>query len=162
MRNFFKSFKFAFRGIRYAVLNERNVRVHLVFCAYIMLFSFFYDFSRTQYAVVFLTLALVLCAELLNTAVEVIVNLHTTHFDQLARVAKDVAAGAVLLCAIFAVGVGIVLFWDTAVFAEITAFFKNHRLLLGAFVLSLGASVYFVVFGKTKADVVIKRRRNQK
>jgi diacylglycerol kinase len=150
MKSFFKSFSYAFRGIAYCLKNERNMRIHCVVAAYVFVFSGFFHFGRIEYAVLFLAFALVIAAEMLNTAVEGLVNIQIPAYDTLARLAKDVAAGAVLVCALFSVGVGIVLFWKPAVFADIFRFFVQHPAMIVLLVISVVLALIFICAGPNK------------
>lgn len=110
IKSLVKSFAYAFRGFLFCLKNERNMRIHVVMATLVLLFSFYYDLSRIEYAVLLLILGMVMVCELFNTSIEALVNLGSPSYDSLARIAKDVAAGAVFMCAIAAVGVGIMIF----------------------------------------------------
>ena len=99
------------------------MRTHTVAAIYVAGFSVFFGLGATEYAVLFLTFGLVLCAEVVNTSIERLCDRDTEGFSQWARVVKDTAAGAVLVCALFAVGVGVCLFWKPEVFPVIWKFF---------------------------------------
>lgn len=159
VRSLAQSFRFAFRGIVYCVKNERNMRIHLTVAAYVMIFSVFYHFTIVQYAVLLLTIALVLFAEAVNTAIEAIVDMKAYCYDSLARVAKDVAAGAVLICAVFALAVGLIFFIKPAVISHITVFLIQHVFWGILFLISLPAAVMFI-FGLPKAGTVIMEKHN--
>lgn len=148
VRSLARSFKYACRGILYCVKNERNMRIHLVTTAYVLMFSLFYSFTQTQYILLLLTICLVLFAEGVNTAIEAIVNLETQSYDSLARIAKDVAAGAVLICAIFAVIVGIILFLKPATIIYIVHYLIDNPFWGILFLLSIPAALVFI-FGLT-------------
>lgn len=120
------------------------MRVHLVITAYVLVFSSFYDFTKTQYVLLILTICSVLSAEALNTAVEAIVNLETQSYDSLARIAKDVAAGAVLICAISAAVVGIILFLEPATIAYIARYLIGNPGWGILFLLSIPAALVFI------------------
>ena len=92
------SFVYAIRGIFYCLHHERNMRIHFVCMAYMYFFLLGFDFfqlSRTQFAIIFLANAAVIMGELINTAVERTVDLHSKGKHPLAKAAKDTAAGAV-------------------------------------------------------------------
>jgi diacylglycerol kinase len=114
--SFIVSFKCAFDGLRYAVRTQKNFRFHLVAMLVVMIVAYWLDVTPTAWAVLLLTIGFVLVVELLNTAVEVIVDLVSPDFHPLAKTAKDLAAGAVLLVAITSVLVGLVILgpplWD--------------------------------------------------
>lgn len=135
-----KSFFCAFRGIVYCVRHERNLRFHLVAVLYVLYFSTFYGFSRAEYAVLALVCAFVIAAELMNTALEVVIDKISPRFNVFAMIGKDIAAGAVLVSAVAAVIVGVILFWDIPTFVRIFEFFVSGWLpplfLLASAVLS--------------------------
>lgn len=107
-----RSFLFAAQGVWSAFKNERNFRIHLLMVAYLAYFTKYYHFSSVEYAILILVAGLVLSCELLNTAIERAVDLESPSYHALAKMSKDIAAGAVLVSAVCAVGVGILFFWD--------------------------------------------------
>lgn len=120
MRRFFKGFVYAGRGIAACVRSERNFRFHL--WAGVLVFwlaARYYPLTRGEWAALALTVALVLALEAVNSAVERAVAKPDAAHDAFAGLAKDMAAGAVLLAALGAVAVGLALFWRPAVFGEI-------------------------------------------
>ena len=110
MRTFLRGFGYAFSGIGYCLKRERNFRVHMAAGFYVLLLAPYFSLSRGEWAALILTIGLVLAAEAVNTAIETVVDRLSPGRCDAARVAKDVAAGAVLLCAVAAVGVAAVLF----------------------------------------------------
>lgn len=145
MRAFLMGFVYAGRGIAKAVREEKNMRFHLCAAVYVLVFSLFYSLSRLEYCMVFIVIFLVFATELANTAVEHIVDKLCPEQNRTAGLAKDVAAGAVLMVCIGAAVCGFLLFWDLRVFAGIFAWFTARPLMLVLFVLSLAASVWFVL-----------------
>lgn len=143
------SFKCAFKGITFVILHERNMRIHIVAAIYAAFFSAFYDFSKAEIILLVITCALVMILEVLNTSIEVIVDKVSPKYSPLARVAKDAAAGAVLLSAIMAVIVGIVLFFDIEKFKLILIFFSEWSNLL-IFIGFSAIAVVFVTSGKRR------------
>jgi diacylglycerol kinase (ATP) len=144
---FLKSLKYAFRGVIYCINNERNMRIHTVAALYVFAFSFFFDLTRTQYALLFITFAMVMGAELFNTVAEEISDMLASSFHPVVRIIKDLAAGAVLVFAGFAVGVGLCLFWRPAVLLSIVQLFLSNPLYLCALVLVTVAGMVFIVLG---------------
>lgn len=112
MENLVKSFSYAFSGIFYAVRNERNLRIHLSATVLVSEFAGLYGLSRTGYALLLILCGAVIAAELVNTAIEAVVDMDSPEYSPLAKIAKDVAAGAVLVLAIAAIGVAVILFSD--------------------------------------------------
>ena len=108
--NLLLSFKYAGQGVSYAFRTQRNFRVHLVIGAIALSLSIYCQLSAVACSIISLTIALVLVLELLNTALEAIVDLTVgREFHQLAKIAKDCAAGAVLIAAIAALIIASVL-----------------------------------------------------
>ena len=140
------SFKNAFLGIISAIKNERNIRFHIVAASYVLWFSRFYDFTRVEYAILFIIIALVIGSELFNTAIENAVDLASMSYNKKAKCSKDAAAGAVLVFAFCAVAVGILFFADLDVLYEIYNFFRLSFFKLTLFILSIIISVIFIFF----------------
>lgn len=105
-----RSFPFAFAGIGHMVRTQGNAQIHLAASAVAIVLGFLLRIERGEWLALALTITLVLAAEGVNTAVEAVVDLASPEFHPLARVAKDVAAGTVLLTAIGAVAVGVIIF----------------------------------------------------
>ncbi|NMB35840.1 MAG: diacylglycerol kinase family protein [Firmicutes bacterium] len=107
---FLHSLKNAFRGICSALRRERNMRLHLIGAALALAASFYFRIEKYEFLFVLAAIALVLISEMLNTALEAAVDLKTLEFHPLARLAKNVAAGAVLCATLFALIVGCIVF----------------------------------------------------
>lgn len=153
MKSLMLSFGYAFRGIGYALACERNMRIHFVCMLYMYSFLFltpFFEVSRTQLAVIFLASAAVTAAELVNTAVESSVDLISEKRTRKGRIAKDAAAGAVLICAVFAVAVGIAILWQPAAFSALRVFFRERPLRFALFVASIALATVFIFRGFPK------------
>jgi len=103
---FLRSFVFAFAGVRYTVRTQRNMRVHLAIAIVAVALGLWLQISPIEYALVFIVITSVIVAEMFNTVTEAIVDLATQQYHDLAKIAKDVAAGAVLLNAMLSVLVG--------------------------------------------------------
>jgi diacylglycerol kinase (ATP) len=102
--NLFVSFKYAWAGISYAFRTQRNFRIHVSVCALAISLGFFLKLESVEIAVIGITSGLVLALELINTAIESLVDLTVKQtYHELAKVAKDCAAGAVLVSALVAV-----------------------------------------------------------
>ncbi len=108
-RNITESFGHAIAGLRYTLATQRNARVHLAAAVAAFLVSVALGLSPVELAIVGLAVAVVVFAELLNTVVEAVVDLSCVEIHPLARVAKDVAAGAVLWSAICSVIIGVLI-----------------------------------------------------
>lgn len=148
-----RSFKYAFLGIGRCILYERNMRIHLVMAMYALYFSTYYDFSKMQYAVLCIVFAVVFGAEMMNTAIEELVDMKAERFDFKAKAAKDIAAGAVCICAVFAVIIGFIFYFDTEIIYGIYKDFITNPIKLMGFLLSLVLSVLFSKFGIYKKQI---------
>lgn len=147
MKGLVKSFGYAFQGIFRTIRTERNMRIHLVVSLYMYGYLLIYDFfevSRTGFAVLFLANAIVMMGEIVNTAVENVVDLVEQKKNDYCKVAKDAAAGAVLVGALFAVAVGIALLWQPAAFRAMFAYYRDNPLMLAVLALSLALSCVFI------------------
>lgn len=138
---------FAGRGVWFCIRHERNFRVHMAVAAYVLLLAPYFSLSRGEWAALLAVVALVLAAEAVNTAVEQVVNLASPRRRTRARVAKDVAAGAVLLCAAGALAAGLFLFLRPEAFAAMQADFLRCPWKPALLAASLPLAVWFVICG---------------
>ena len=106
------SFNYDIEGIIYAVRTQRNMRIHMAVALCVLTACFFYDLNKIELLIIAITITMVIMAELINTAVESAIDATTNYYHPLAKIAKNTAAGAVLVTAINAVIVGYVIFWD--------------------------------------------------
>ncbi len=106
-RNIVESFRFAFAGLWYALRTQRNTRIHLIIAAAAIALGVWLGLSLTQWAVLTLTIGFVLVSEMLNTVAETLVDMISPDYHPLAKIIKDVTAGAVLLTAIVSVIIGL-------------------------------------------------------
>jgi len=125
--SFIKSFNNAISGIKYAVKNERNMKIHTIFAIIALLLSIFYNIKGIEFLMVCLAIALVLVCEMFNTAMEVLVDIITDVYHPKAKIIKDVAAGAVVFSAILALIVGYVVFFDRISDDIITAIAQTKK-----------------------------------
>lgn len=113
-RSLIWSFEYAIRGIVYSVRTQRNMRLHFLLAAVVFLAALWFGIRGLELVALLFSIGLVIVSELMNTAIEATVDLATDGFDPLAAIAKDVAAGAVLVSALTAVAVGYVVFFSRA------------------------------------------------
>ncbi len=111
-KNLFESFRTAFQGIWYTFVNERNMKIHLATAAIVILLSIWLKVGKLEMTVLFLTIAMVICFELINTAMEVMVNIIVDVYHPKAKIIKDVSAGAVFVSAIFSIAIGVIILGD--------------------------------------------------
>lgn len=107
---FVESLNAAVEGFIYVMRTERNMRIHFFIGLFILLAGIFLNLNAAELMILFVTITIVLAAEMVNTAMELVVDMVQSEFHPIARIIKDVSAGAVLLTAINAVIVGYVLF----------------------------------------------------
>ncbi len=109
-RRLVESFNAAIEGIIYVIKNERNMRFHFLAAFILLILGVYLNFDSTEFLMLTLTITLVLTTEIINTALEHLVDVVKSEFHPVARVIKDAGAGAVLLASINAVIVGYMLF----------------------------------------------------
>lgn len=105
-KSLWESFSYAFQGLVYSFKTQRNFRIHCLASAAIGLLSVFLDFDLSESVAILSAVFLVLISELFNTAVEKTIDLYTDKYHSLAKIAKNCAAAAVLLSALYAIAAG--------------------------------------------------------
>jgi diacylglycerol kinase (ATP) len=105
-----ESFNFAFEGIIHVLRTQRNMRIHFLIAALVLLAALVSGVDKLELIALLLAIAFVLITEMVNTAIEGAIDVATTSFDPMAKLAKDIAAGAVLISAVTAVAVGYLVF----------------------------------------------------
>ena len=106
----YKSFGYAFAGIFAVVTKERNMKIHCVAMVCVVIAGFVFHITPVEWCICLTLFGLVMALEMVNTAVEAVVDLVTEERKPLAKIAKDTAAGAVLFTAIMAVIIGCIIF----------------------------------------------------
>lgn len=106
-----QKFGFAFKGIRTAIKEEAHLRFHLVFAALILLISAYLNLTSLEWIAILIIIGLVISAELMNSALENLVDLVQPDIHPLAGKVKDIAAGSVLFISIVAAAAGSIIFW---------------------------------------------------
>jgi diacylglycerol kinase (ATP) len=106
----FDSFNHAAEGVVHALRTQRNLWIHFTVAAAVLVAAIGFGVSKLELIVLLLAITFVLVAELVNTAIEAAVDVASTSFDPMAKLAKDMAAGAVLIAALNAVAVGYLVF----------------------------------------------------
>jgi diacylglycerol kinase (ATP) len=107
-----QSFNYAIEGLIHVLRRERNMRVHFALATIVLVLAFAYDVSKLELMALLLAVSFVLFAEMVNTAVEEMIDLSTRSFDPRAKIAKDVAAGAVMVASVVAATIGYLIFVD--------------------------------------------------
>ena len=146
MKKLIKSFGYAFQGIFTAITKERNMRIHIVCMIYMFFFLFAFDFfevTRTQLAILFLACGQVIAAELINTAIESIIDAQGKEQTKHGKIAKDCAAGAVLVFAGFSVLCGVAIMYQPTAFKLLFAYFMENPIAIILFAISV---IIFTIF----------------
>jgi diacylglycerol kinase (ATP) len=110
----FDSFNYAFEGIIHVLRTQRNMRIHFLAAVAVLIAALIVDVSKFELISLLISITFVLIAEMINTAIEGAIDVATTTFDPMAKLAKDIAAGAVLIATVNAVAVGYLVFADKA------------------------------------------------
>lgn len=150
-KSFGTSLKCAAKGLIKPFITERNMRIHFSFANLIIVFAKFYGIGKSEWAVLLLTIGLVITAELVNTAVENAVDTATAEISETARIAKDTAAGAVLFAAFISVIVGCFLFLDIQkIHSALEAVFSTPSTYLPCIALGTADLLFIILGGKIK------------
>lgn len=110
--NFLDACQNALDGIIYAITTQSNIKKQLIIAVAVMLISLFFDLSKAEFLCLMFTVVLIIVAEMINTAIETVVDLYTDLYHPKAKIAKDVGAGAVVIAAINAIIVAYFLFFE--------------------------------------------------
>jgi diacylglycerol kinase (ATP) len=105
-----ESFNYAIEGIIHVLRTQRNMRIHFAIAIGVLIAALAFDVSRLELIALLLAIAFVLIAEMVNTAIEAAVDVASTSFDPMAKLAKDIGAGAVLIAAVNAIAIGYLVF----------------------------------------------------
>ena len=110
-----ESFNFAFEGVIHVLRTQRNMRIHFAIAAAVLVAALALGVDKGELIALLLAISFVLIAEMINTALEAGIDVATTSFDPLAKLAKDISAGAVLIATVNAVAIGYLVFSDQIV-----------------------------------------------
>ena len=110
-QGFRNTFKNARKGMRLVLKSERNVRIHLVMAAFVLMFGFLLNFSITKLCILLIAIGMVVSAEMINSALEYSLDaVFHNRYSRLVGMAKDISAGAVMFVTIIAVVIGLLIF----------------------------------------------------
>lgn len=109
-RTLMKSFQYAVQGVQFAVVNNQNVRIHIIVAILVIAASLFFRINAYEMGILGVMILLVFSAEMINTSIEEMTNLITREHAKEAKIAKDVSAGMVLVVASGAIIVGLLIF----------------------------------------------------
>ncbi|KKC29999.1 diacylglycerol kinase [Caldanaerobacter subterraneus KAk] len=111
-RNLIDSFNYAIEGILHVFKTQRNMKIHFAIAIAVLFFCLFLDLTRVEFVIILFTISLVLIAEMINTAIETTIDMLVKNYNPMAKIAKNVAAGAVLIAAVNSVLVAYLIFFD--------------------------------------------------
>ncbi len=106
-----KKFQYALKGIGIAIREEAHMKIHLIASVIVICVSIYFGLSSSDWSLVLLAIGLVIGAELINSAIENLVDLIQPEHHPIAGKIKDIAAGAVLFCSAIAASIGAIIFW---------------------------------------------------
>ena len=147
VKSLIKSFVYALHGIKWALCNERNFRIHITCMCYMFYFLLRYDFfivSKTEICILLLSCALVLGGELINTGIEKADDTVSKERRKTIAISKDAAAGAVLVFAVFSVIIGVVIMFQPVAFKLLFEYYVANPLVLVIFAVSLVIALLFI------------------
>ncbi|WP_291637721.1 diacylglycerol kinase [Clostridium sp.] len=142
------SFNYAIEGIIYSIRTQRNMKIHMIATIIVLTAAFFFNLSKIELLIITITITLVIVAEMINTAVECAIDATTNFYHPLAKIAKNVAAGAVLVTSVNSVLVGYVIFWGRITPFNMTIMSKLKK--------SSPDMIFFILVIVCIATVVVK------
>lgn len=150
-RNLIQSLNDAVEGILHTVRTQVNMRIHIFIALLVLIVAAVLDVARDEYVILVLTIGMVLTAEGINTAIEATVDLVTDRYHPLAKIAKNAAAGAVLIAAITSVFVGYLVFFRRLVALADVAALRFQPPTEAVILISMGAVLLVTVLAKAGA-----------
>ena len=153
MKKLLESFNHAINGVIDAARTQRNMKIHIIASIAVLIACFFFDISKAEFLSLAITITMVIGAELVNTSVEAVVDLNTNYYHPLAKVAKNTAAGAVLVTAINAILVGYIVFWDKLSNFSFQVIYKikhsePYMILIALIIVVLTVVIVKAIFGE--------------
>jgi diacylglycerol kinase (ATP) len=140
-----QSFNFAFEGIIHVLRTQRNMRIHFFVAFLVLGGALLFDLTRLEIVALFVAITFVLITEMMNSALESAIDIFTSRYDPLAKVAKDVAAGAVLIAAINAMAVAYVVFYDKLMGVPYTVLSKVRGTPLHVTIIAFVLLIFVVI-----------------
>lgn len=143
MKSLINSFKYAVAGIVYCLKNEHNMRIHFILAISVLLLSVFLGLSALELSIIFLTIVFVLVTEMINTGIEKTVDLFTTDYHPLAKIAKNAAAGSVLVAAVNSIVIAYLILGKKFVLLFNGRLSKSIRLAIFIIII---LTIFFLIF----------------
>jgi undecaprenol kinase len=110
IKRFFNSFKYSFEGLKYAYTNEQSMTIHMLTSIFVIILGFVFEITATEWILTFVIIGVVMGTELLNTAIEAVVDLVSPQKHPLAKIAKDTASAAVFVYSMIALVAGLLVY----------------------------------------------------
>lgn len=159
---FIDAWKNAINGIIYATTTQSNIKKQLIIAIVVVVVSLFFNLSKAEFLCFLFTIILILFAEMVNTAIETVVDLCTEVYHPKAKIAKDVAAGGVVITAINAVIVAYFLFFDKISEMGIT-FIQNvasspQHLAFSVIIIVIIAALALIAFSRTNKNKIFNEK----
>ena len=160
--NFIDAWKNAINGIIYATTTQGNIKKQLIIAVAVVIISLFFNLNKAEFLIFLFTIILIIFAEMVNTAIETIVDLYVDVYHPKAKIAKDVAAGGVVITAINAIIVAYFLFFDKISDMGI-AFIQNVanspiHLAFATIVITMIATLAIIAYSKTNKHKVFNEK----
>ena len=114
-KNFFEALKNALNGLKYAIKTQKDLKIQIFIAIIVIIMSILLKISKIEMIIITISIFLVIFAEVMNTAIEKTVDLVTQEYNEIAKIAKDVSAGAVLVLAINSIIIGLYIFGDKVI-----------------------------------------------
>lgn len=111
-KNFIEAFKNATAGVFYSIKTQKNIKIQLLIAIVVIFLGFIFKLNIIEWLFIIFSIMFVIATEVMNTAIETTVNMYTSDYNELAKIAKDVAAGAVLIASINSVIIGCIIFFN--------------------------------------------------
>ena len=160
--NFLDAWKNATNGIIYATTTQGNVKRQLVIAVFVVILSLFFNLNKAEFLIFMFTIILIIFAEMVNTAIETVVDLYTDLYHPKAKIAKDVAAGGVVITFINAVIVSYFLFFDKISNLGLT-FIENVvrnpvHLAFSVTIITIISALALIAYSKTNKHKVLNKK----
>ena len=140
-----QSFNYAFEGIIHVVRTQRNMQIEVGLAIFVLVAAFFFDLDRLSIVALFVAISFVFITEMMNTAFEYAIDIFTSRYDPLAKLAKDIAAGAVLVATLNALAVAYLVFYDRVVGVPYSVLFRVRQTPIDVAVIAVFLLVVVVI-----------------
>ncbi|MGM9834880.1 MAG: diacylglycerol kinase [Bacilli bacterium] len=110
IKRFKNSFKYSMQGLEYAYKNEQSMFIHFIVTVFVIIMGLILDISGFEWLITFIVVGMVLAAELINTAIEAVVDMVTLEYNELAKIAKDCGSAATFVLSLIAAVMGLIVY----------------------------------------------------